>query len=428
MWVDAAPAHWRRIRLKNLIEHVRNGTWGEEPDADQVGTVCIRAADFDRQRNRVSEAKLVRRSLTPVEVGKHRLQPGDLVLEKSGGGDRQPVGAAVIFDLDIPAVPTNFAARVRPAQHVEPRFLNYVLRATYDLGINQRSIKQTTGLQNLDADSFFSERWAAPDREEQRAIADFLDRETARIDALIAKKHRIKRLLQERARIIVSEVVTGSRDITTSKEFQGAPARPIGAFAAVQLGRQRTPKDDQGPHMVPYLRAANVKDGVLDLSDVKQMNFSPAEQPIFALTPGDVLVTEGAGSLAAVGASTIWNGEINGTVCFQNTLIRLRPRGDNISPSFLYWWARHAYGSGLFAAEATGANIFHLGADRLRTVQVTLPSPTGQEEIVRYLEMASEHSQQLIGRQERQLGLLQEHRQALITAAVTGQMDIPSAA
>jgi type I restriction enzyme S subunit len=57
--------------------------------------------------------------------------------------------------------------------------------------------------------------------------------------------------------------------------------------------------------MVPYLRAANIKDGYLDLSDIKEMNFTPDEQRVFSLNPGDVLVSEGAGSLQAVGASAV---------------------------------------------------------------------------------------------------------------------------
>ena len=81
--------------------------------------------------------------------------------------------------------------------------------------------------------------------------------------------------------------------------------------------------------MVPYLRAANVKDGQLDLTDVKTMDFNPSEQRTFSLMPGDVLVSEGSGSLGTVGASAVWNAEIDGVVCFQNTLLRLRPKPDH---------------------------------------------------------------------------------------------------
>src|SRR5262249_20385166 len=126
----------------------------------------------------------------------------------------------------------------------------------------------------------------------------------------------------------------------------GTSSTTVHKAAEVILGRQRNPQSDTGPHMVPYMRAANVKDGVLDLGDVKSMNFSPSEQEVFALRPGDVLVSEGSGSLSAVGASAVWNGEVAGRVCFQNTLLRLRPRRTTTDSRFLAWWSRAAYASG----------------------------------------------------------------------------------
>jgi type I restriction enzyme S subunit len=137
--------------------------------------------------------------------------------------------------------------------------------------------------------------------------------------------------------------------------------------------------------MIQYLRAANVKDGRLDLEDVKLMDFSPSEQTFYQLRPGDVLVSEGAGSLDAVGASAVWSGEIAGIVCFQNTLLRLRPRPGN-DPRFLMWWARHAYGSGLFASIAGGANIYHLGAQRVRLLPMATPGHREQRAIADYLD------------------------------------------
>lgn len=138
--------------------------------------------------------------------------------------------------------------------------------------------------------------------------------------------------------------------------------------------------------MVRYLRSANVKDGTLDLSDVKEMNFTPAEQQIFSIRCGDVLVSEGSGSLATVGASAGWNGELEGTICFQNTLIRLRPRADLIDARFLLWWARAAFASGLLASVASGANIYHLSAERVRALPVSLPSLDEQRRIADFLD------------------------------------------
>jgi type I restriction enzyme, S subunit len=156
--------------------------------------------------------------------------------------------------------------------------------------------------------------------------------------------------------------------------------------AEVRLGRQRSPAHESGSHMTPYLRAANVKDGELDLTNVKEMNFEPAEQVTFSLRPGDVLVTEGSGSLASVGASAVWNGELSGTVCFQNTLIRLRPREGVTDGRYLGWWARSAYASGQFASIASGANIYHLSSERTKSLPAILPSLWEQRRIADFLD------------------------------------------
>lgn len=138
--------------------------------------------------------------------------------------------------------------------------------------------------------------------------------------------------------------------------------------------------------MVPYLRAANVKDGVLDLTDVKEMNFAPSEQQTFSLRPGDVLITEGSGSINAVGASAVWRGEIDGVVCFQNTLLRLRPRDDRADGRFLEWWARSTFGSGVFASIASGANIYHISAERVRALPIELSPLEEQRRIADFLD------------------------------------------
>lgn len=131
------------------------------------------------------------------------------------------------------------------------------------------------------------------------------------------------------------------------------------------MGRQRSPRHATGDHVIPYLRAANVKDGQLLLESLHAMNFTPEEQEKFCLRPGDVLVTEGCGSRNQIGASARWDSQLEGPIAFQNTLIRLRAI-DGLSDSrFVYQWARWAYESGAFAAIATGTSIFHLGSKRV---------------------------------------------------------------
>jgi type I restriction enzyme S subunit len=172
--------------------------------------------------------------------------------------------------------------------------------------------------------------------------------------------------------------------------------------------------------MVPYLRAANVKDGVLDLTDVKEMNFAPAEQQTFSLRPGDVLITEGSGSISAVGASAVWRGEIDGVVCFQNTLLRLRPRDNRADGRFLEWWARSMFGSGVFASIASGANIYHISAERVRALPIELPPLEEQRRIADFLDAETAHIDRLAQLRSRSLDLLREQTVAGVDSAVRG--------
>jgi hypothetical protein len=108
---------------------------------------------------------------------------------------------------------------------------------------------------------------------------------------------------------------------------------------SVTLGRQRSPQLERGLHLKPYLRVANVFDGWIDYSDVLCMNFNPAEQAVFGLVPGDILLNDGQ-SLELVGRSAICDGPPD-THCFQNTLVRFRCFPDSIpefcQAVFKYW-------------------------------------------------------------------------------------------
>ncbi|MFE9723139.1 hypothetical protein ACFYQ5_05965 [Streptomyces sp. NPDC005794] len=178
--------------------------------------------------------------------------------------------------------------------------------------------------------------------------------------------------------------------------------------------------------MVRYLRAANVKDGALDLNDVQSMNFTPSEQVTFSLRAGDVLVSEGSGSLKSVGAAAVWRGELEGTVCFQNTLLRLRPR-PGTDGEFLGWWARSAFGSGIFASIASGANIYHVSAERVRALSAHFPPLDEQRRIATFLDVETARIDCLTVARQRQLTTLQERAYATVSETlVPGTLGAPA--
>ena len=201
----------------------------------------------------------------------------------------------------------------------------------------------------------------------------------------------------------------------------GIPTRAGDAFE-VLIGRQRSPKRAMGPSMTPYLRAANIKDGHLDMSDVKEMDFDADEREKFGLSEGDVLVSEGSGSADAVGASARWSSEIGGPICFQNTLLRYRAIESVSVPSFVYHWCRWAHESGAFRETATGTNILHIGSTRAVEMTVNLPSVSKQEETCEFLDSLETSITSL----EREIEGVGNLRKQLLGALLTGSSAVSS--
>ncbi|MBY0411495.1 MAG: hypothetical protein K2Q97_15555, partial [Burkholderiaceae bacterium] len=183
-WLGEVPSHWEIDRLKRSTISAKNGIWGDEAQQDKNDIPCVRVADFDRQTLRVELIEPTIRNVIERERVGRVLSRGDLLLEKSGGGENQPVGFVVLYDDSRPAVCSNFVARVQTSRAMDSSFWRYVHAAAYAVRLNTKSIKQTSGIQNLDASSYFDERAVFPPHLEQTTIAAFLDRETAKIDDL----------------------------------------------------------------------------------------------------------------------------------------------------------------------------------------------------------------------------------------------------
>ena len=194
-------------RLKWVFSSCKNGAWGTEPDG-RTDVVCIRAADFDGRLGRLNNGERTLRSIDPDTYEKLALRSGDVVLEKSGGGEKQLVGRAVLFDGEKPSITSNFLARCRPAPGMEPAFVNYLLLAIYNARGTFPHLKQSTGIQNLDLANFLNIRVSIPPLDTQRRIARVLDEKTVRIDGLIEKKRELLDRLAEKRQALVTRAVT----------------------------------------------------------------------------------------------------------------------------------------------------------------------------------------------------------------------------
>jgi type I restriction enzyme S subunit len=189
----------------------------------------------------------------------------------------------------------------------------------------------------------------------------------------------------------------------------------------IRLGRQRSPQRATGPSMTPYLRSANVGYDELRLDDVMSMDFDERERERYRLENGDVLVSEGSAGPEAVGMPAAWHDEIDGPVCFQNTLLRYRAIEGVTTPEFVRHWCLWAYESGTFRdMTPASVNIKHIGDRRAKAMPVRLPNIDEQNAIVAELEPMVE----VVASLRHEAARLRVARAALLDALLTRKIEV----
>lgn len=130
-WLGKIPFNWDVMQLKRTVISCINGVWGTEPDKDSNDTIVVRVADFDRPKLGLKNTGYTYRNIEDKDKLTRKLKLGDLLLEKSGGGEKTLVGQVVLFDKSFDAVTSNFVAKMTPKSSFECRCLNYVFSRFY---------------------------------------------------------------------------------------------------------------------------------------------------------------------------------------------------------------------------------------------------------------------------------------------------------
>lgn len=187
-----------------IIRHVSSilaGTWGEEPDESANTVRCLRVADYDYPRLTNVKAE-TKRKVSSSDIHQKTLKNDDILIEKSGGGEKTPVGRSIIVSgIHEPTTYANFIERIRLKPSLHPKYANYALSHLYSRKVNTKYIKQNTGIQNLDVRAYLGESIIIPSTAEQEKIVDYLDNKTQTLDKMItAKNHTHTHTYQSSAR------------------------------------------------------------------------------------------------------------------------------------------------------------------------------------------------------------------------------------
>ncbi|MAH06260.1 MAG: restriction endonuclease subunit S [Alphaproteobacteria bacterium] len=421
-WLGSIPSNWQISRLKNTVNGCVNGLWGSEPNGKNE-LVVVRVADFDDQKLKISDAKLTYRSIKENERKGRLLKNGDLLIEKSGGGDKTLVGRVVLFDKSYTALSSNFVAKMTPKDWVDNRFLKYVFSCLYSRGINYLSIKQTTGIQNLDASSYLNETFCFPEKMIQEEIANFLDNKTEQIDEAIAIKETQIELLKERKQIIIQKAVTQGLNPEVRMKHSGVDW--IGHIPEHwEIRRSKflfTQRKERAWKSDVQLSATQAY-GVIPQSEYEALSGNTVVKITFHLDKRKhVEKDDFVISMRSFqgGLERAWS-----SGCIRSSYVVLRPL-EKINPDFYGYLLKLP--SYIKALQRTGNFIRDgqdLNFDNFSQVDLFIPPLDEQEVIAKYVKEFMVSSDKGIELLNKQIAKLKEYKTTLINSAVTGKIKV----
>ncbi|OMI85732.1 hypothetical protein BSZ07_32675 [Streptomyces sp. M1013] len=256
---------------------------------------------------------------------------------------------------------------------------------------------------------------AAPDFAQQCRIADFLDAETAKLLRLEKHSCRLTELLEERKSALISACYTFAGE----DEAQVVPLRRV-VKRWIDYRGATPEKTDSG---IPLVTAKNIRDGRIDYEASREYIAEDAYKDWMRRglpETEDVLLTTEAplGQVAFISDTS---------VALAQRVIVLRVHRDICSPEWVYWYLRSPQGQAELELRATGSTALGIKADRLRGVPIPMPTLIESRRRLRSLSTQVAQIEGLHKKLVRQRTLVAERRQALITAAVTGQFDVTTA-
>ncbi|CAG5089476.1 Restriction modification system DNA specificity domain [Thermobacillus xylanilyticus] len=416
-WIGSIPEHWSVVPLFSVLHErqVKNND-------NQVTNVLSLSYGKIVPRDVESNYGLLPESFTTYQI----VEPGNIILRLTDlQNDKRSLRVGLVKELGII---TSAYLCLESVKAIDPDYAYYLLhsydiiKVFYNLGGGVRQSIKFEDIKRLPI--------ICPPLEEQRSIVSFLDQQTAKLDELVEKKQRLIDLLQEKRQALITQAVTKGLNPNVPMKDSGiewlgeVPAHwevcKLNFRYSIELGKMLDEKRIRGKSLVRYLRNQDVQWGYINTEDLPEMDIEISERDRYTIKNGDLLVCEGGD----IGRAAIWRGNDN-EIGYQKALHRVRPRvNERDTPEFFYFVLVAAKHRGVFNETDNKATIPHLTGEKFRQYRFAFPPIEEQREIVDYLAHIESQYRILKSKLERSTILLDQYRQALITAAVTGQIDV----
>lgn len=403
-WVGKIPEHWEISRFKYFYCSNMGETILAQ-DLEDEGIPIYSATEEERYFGRIKNPKI-------------KLKEGDFVIPARGNS----IGAVkLVKELSTCTQTTIYS---KQQKYSVPSYVYYFLIGFREhlFRFIQTAIPQITVSQVNDNPLLY------PPIEEQKAIADFLDKKTHQIEEFITKKQKLITLLEEKKQTLINQCVTQGLDSSTSLKDSGVEwlgkipthweIKKLKYISKVVLGKMLCNEKQEGYSHCYYLKSKNLQWLNVDISQVEKMWFSEYEKSIYRVKKDDLLVSEGG----EVGKTCIWNDEIE--ECYiQNSVHKITMNSLNCPRFFLYVF--FVYGKkGVFESIVNRVSIAHLVLEKLINIDFAVPPFQEQKAIAEYLDTQIAKIDLAISKIKSQINLIKEYKSTLISEAVCGRMRI----
>jgi len=418
-WLGEIPEHWQAYKLKRVSE-ISYGLTLELDRTETEGTFIISLPNVTKGGQLVLE-EVPKTQLTDEEKKSLLLRKGDLLFNwRNGSSDH--VGKTAYFDAEGEYTHVSFLLRLRfdLAKHDSRYYHMFInnLRNTDFFASAKTRVNNTYNqaeLRQLEV--------IVPPRDEQQAIASFLDRETAKIDALIAKKERLIQLLQEKRTTIISHAVTKGLDPTASLKDSGVEwlgkipkhweVKQIKHLSSIFVPQRNKPELNQDTGL-PWITMDDITyPSVCCSTTGYYVSEADALKAGSKALPAGCVIASCVGNFGVASVNTA-------PIIINQQLQAYIPK--KINPWFLRYLV--TVSKPYFEKVATATTLVYVNRERFGEMPVVLPSCEEQQAIASYLDRETAKIDALIAKIREGIEKLKEYRTALISAAVTGKIDV----
>jgi type I restriction enzyme S subunit len=426
-WLGELPAHWSVARLKQVAD-VRLSNVDKHSVETQPAVRLCNYVDVYKNDRITSVMEFMQATASEEQIARLSLLAGDVIITKDSEVPSD-IGVPALVDETIPDLVCGYhLALIRPT-HAVGGFLRYLFKSDYVKAVFE---VEATGMTRYALGKYSIENLAhlAPPLEEQQAIAAFLDRETGKIDTLIAEQQRLVELLAEKRQAVISHAVTkGLNPNAPMKksgiEWLGEVPAHWGCMPMKYLVRLRsggTPSKERHDYWdgsIPWASGKDMK--VETLSDTEDHITELAiEQGSATLIEQDAVLVVVRGMILARTFPVALTDERMAI----NQDLKAVLAGTKLQPAFLAWYLRGTADESLRRLDEAAHGTKALRMEAWTSMEIALPSLDEQAAIANLLGRTTSQLDTLTAEANRAIALLQERRSALISAAVTGKIDV----